>query len=106
MGIYLRQFQRRKSYRYDLALSCHTADVIHLDDINNFLSECYLYVTGDSAKMPRKAYVSDVFPVTIRFPKALVDEIDIQVAKGRFRTRTELIITAVRDYLDWLEERK
>jgi len=56
--------------------------------------------------MPRKAYVSDVFPVTIRFPKALVDEIDIQVAKGRFRTRTELIITAVRDYLDWLEERK
>ena len=56
--------------------------------------------------MPRKAQISIITQVTIRFPKLLIDEVDSEVAKGRFRDRTELIITAVRDYLDWLEGRK
>jgi len=56
--------------------------------------------------MPRKAQKTVMFQVAIRFPKGIVDDIDAQVAKGRFRDRTELIMTAVRDHLDWLEGRK
>ena len=56
--------------------------------------------------MPRRAQAAVITQVTIRFPKLLIDKVDTEVAKGAFRDRTELIITAVRDYLDWLEERK
>jgi len=44
--------------------------------------------------------------VPVRFPPQLVDQMDQLVRIGKFKTRTELIITAVRDYLDWLEGRK
>jgi metal-responsive CopG/Arc/MetJ family transcriptional regulator len=44
--------------------------------------------------------------INVKFPDAIVEEIDQIISKGRYRSRGELIVVAVRDYLDTIHARE
>lgn len=44
--------------------------------------------------------------VYVKLPPGLIDRLDNQIARGEFRSRSEGIREAVRDYLERLEDRQ
>jgi len=44
--------------------------------------------------------------VNVRVPQALVANMDLWVENGEFRSRSEFVVTAIRQYLDYLPTRK
>lgn len=44
--------------------------------------------------------------INVRVPQALVANMDMWVENGEFKSRSEFVVTAIRQYLDYLPTRK
>ena len=44
--------------------------------------------------------------INVRFPPGPVEEMDVLIRKGKFSSRSDIVRTAVRDYLDWIKEQE
>jgi Arc/MetJ-type ribon-helix-helix transcriptional regulator len=44
--------------------------------------------------------------INVRVPQALVSNMDMWVENGEFKSRSEFVVTAIRQYLDYLPTRK
>jgi Arc/MetJ-type ribon-helix-helix transcriptional regulator len=57
--------------------------------------------------MPRQIDgIKESVYINVRFPPKLVEEMDNIVRNGRFSSRSDLVTTAVRDYLDTIHARE
>jgi Arc/MetJ-type ribon-helix-helix transcriptional regulator len=44
--------------------------------------------------------------INVRVPQALISNMDMWVENGEFKSRSEFVVTAIRQYLDYLPTRK
>ncbi len=54
--------------------------------------------------MPNKRRGTTI--INVRVPQALVANMDMWVENGEFKSRSEFVVTAIRQYLDYLPTRK